>query len=177
MTTNPVADRIKSSITMMDIFDRYGFEPNQRGFLSCPFHDEKTASLSTYADGTKWKCFGCGRYGTVIDFVMELFHIDFRQAVVRLDNDFGLNLTNQRVNSRQVARIAQERAEKERALKQYRAEYDAKCEAHRRCHILLTCTPTPSTRQPKSDETARELAAAQAELDYLDYWFECNPWR
>jgi DNA primase len=36
--------------------------------IVCPFHQESTPSLHVYEDGG-WKCFGCGRFGDVLDFV------------------------------------------------------------------------------------------------------------
>lgn len=64
-------DIIKGSLTMRDIFAKYGFEQNRAGFIVCPFHSEKTASLGTYANDKRWKCFGCGAGGDVISFVMN----------------------------------------------------------------------------------------------------------
>lgn len=82
-------DIIKGSLTMRDIFAKYGFEQNRAGFIVCPFHSEKTASLGTYANDKRWKCFGCGAGGDVISFVMKLFGLNFSQAVIRLGADFG----------------------------------------------------------------------------------------
>lgn len=73
----------------------YGFHPNRGGYISCPFHREKTASLKVYTDQnghSGWHCFGCGRGGSVIDFVMALFDINYRQAVLRISQDFSLGL-------------------------------------------------------------------------------------
>ena len=89
-----IADKIKSSVTMQDIFSRYGFQQNRGGFIPCPFHSEKTASLSPYANGTRWKCFGCGESGSVIDFVMMYFNLDFWEAVRKINADFGLGLVS-----------------------------------------------------------------------------------
>lgn len=77
-------DIIKGSLTMRDIFAKYGFEQNRAGFIVCPFHSEKTASLGTYANDKRWKCFGCGAGGDVISFVMKLFGLNFSQAVITM---------------------------------------------------------------------------------------------
>ena len=94
------AERIKTAVTMPDIYEKYGFEPNRAGFIVCPFHREDTPSLGIYRGGTTWHCFGCGAGGSVIDFVMRLFSLSFRQAVVRIDNDFGLHLVPGRPDAR-----------------------------------------------------------------------------
>lgn len=103
------AERIKTVVTMPDIYEKYGFEPNRAGFIVCPFHREDTPSLGIYRGGTTWHCFGCGAGGSVIDFVMRLFSLSFRQAIVRIDNDFGLHLTPGRPDIRRTAEIEKER--------------------------------------------------------------------
>ena len=65
------ADEITSRINMEDIFNEYGFKPNRAGFISCPFHSEKTASLKMYANKQRFKCFGCGEGGDVFTFLMK----------------------------------------------------------------------------------------------------------
>ena len=59
----------------------------------CPFHHEKTPSFSVNESKQIFHCFGCGAGGTVIDFVMKLFDIPFRQAILRINADFALGLT------------------------------------------------------------------------------------
>lgn len=86
------ADIIKQAVTMRDIAEHYGFYPNRGGYIACPFHREKTASLKIYPDTGGWHCFGCGRGGSAIDFVSELEGISFHAACQRLDDLFHLNL-------------------------------------------------------------------------------------
>lgn len=85
-------EKIASALTMHDVAVRYGFSPDRKGFISCPFHNEKTASLKLYPEGKGWYCFGCGEGGDVIDFVKKLYGLNFSQAVARLDYDFSLGL-------------------------------------------------------------------------------------
>ena len=73
------AAQIKSRLTMYDLLDKYGFQPNRRGFIQCPFHSEKTASLGIYQNGRRWKCFGCGAGGDVISFTQRLFGLSLRR--------------------------------------------------------------------------------------------------
>ena len=75
---------------MTDICRKYGFEITRGGYILCPFHHEKTASLKLYPKG--FHCFGCGAGGSVIDFAMRYFGLDFRAAAGRLNYDFGLGL-------------------------------------------------------------------------------------
>lgn len=86
------AAEITARLTMPGIYAQYGFELNRAGFICCPFHAEKTPSLKYYADGKRWKCFGCGEGGSVIDFVMRLFSMSFNEAAAKLNSDFCLGL-------------------------------------------------------------------------------------
>lgn len=93
MQRTDLADQVKSLVTIQDVAEHYGFHPNRAGYICCPFHREKTASLKLYSDQRGWCCFGCHAGGTVIDFVMKLFDIPFRQAILRINADFALGLT------------------------------------------------------------------------------------
>ncbi len=48
---------------------------------NCPFHEERTPSFYVVPDKGFFKCFGCGRSGSVFDFVMERHGMDFPEAV------------------------------------------------------------------------------------------------
>ncbi len=58
----------------------------------CPFHSEKTPSFSVSADKQIYKCFGCGKGGGAISFVMEMENLPFREAVEVLAKRVGLSL-------------------------------------------------------------------------------------
>lgn len=55
---------------------------NQFGL--CPFHSEKTPSFSVSADKQIYHCFGCGKGGGVINFIMEIENLSFPDAVAFL---------------------------------------------------------------------------------------------
>lgn len=50
----------------------------------CPFHTEKTPSLSVNPQLGFYRCFGCGASGDVITFVRETEHLGFVEAVEKL---------------------------------------------------------------------------------------------
>lgn len=118
-----LAGAIRETLTMGQVVRRYGFEPNRAGFIRCPFHRERTASLKIYSEGKGWYCFGCGRGGSVIDFVMELYGIGFAQAVVRLSSDFGLGLTDHGPSPSARAKAQEERRRELEQIERRRAEY------------------------------------------------------
>ena len=50
----------------------------------CPFHNEKTPSFVVSPSKGLYKCFGCGKGGNAISFVMEHEGLSFAQLVDRL---------------------------------------------------------------------------------------------
>lgn len=59
----------------------------------CPFHEERTPSLSVRPAVGAFHCFGCGEGGDVIAFVMKVEHLTFTEAVERLAQRAGVSLT------------------------------------------------------------------------------------
>ncbi len=58
----------------------------------CPFHSEKTPSFHVVPDRQLYKCFGCGKGGGAISFVMELENLPFRDAVAVLAQRAGMQM-------------------------------------------------------------------------------------
>ncbi len=58
----------------------------------CPFHQEKTPSFHVDRERGLWHCFGCSRGGDVFDFVMEIGHLSFAEAVDTLARRAGIRL-------------------------------------------------------------------------------------
>lgn len=52
--------------------------------ICCPFHHDMQPSLSIDHDKNLWHCFGCGRGGSVIDWIMESDGVGFKAAVQEL---------------------------------------------------------------------------------------------
>lgn len=90
MTIRESADTIRTTVTSRDIAAKYGYTPNRGGYIPCPFHQEKTASLKLHKSG--WYCYGCGKGGSVIDFVMAHEGYGFADAVRAIDAHMGLGL-------------------------------------------------------------------------------------
>ncbi len=58
----------------------------------CPFHNEKTPSFSVSPEKGIFKCFGCGKGGNVISFVMEYERLAFPEALRLLAEYAGITL-------------------------------------------------------------------------------------
>ena len=162
-----LAEEIKSRITMTDVLTAYGLPVSRRGRIPCPLHHGEDNNFS-YSD--KWfKCFVCGESGSVIDFAMKLHGIDFRQAIVRLDTDFGLDLVKQPGSSleaaeqrrRRIADLEAKRAERD-ALE---AEARELCEKHRELHRAKLDLAPKSPDEPP----CQKFLTALETLDRLEY--------
>ena len=145
------AEEIKDKIKMDDILSRYSIERNRNGFICCPFHGEKTASCKIYPDG--FYCFGCGVGGDVIAFVKKLFSVDFREAIKRMENDFGITISNTDDEEPLFVRRQKERRKRARILQE---KYSSLCKEYRALNAI-------------SDGLTDEQVAR---VEYLEYALE-----
>lgn len=98
MDIQNAASVIKDTVGMQTVIGLYGYQA-KHGKMVCPFHGDKNASLQIYENSGRhsgWHCFGCGRGGSVIDFVMEHEECDFVTAVKAIDHALGLKLLETR---------------------------------------------------------------------------------
>ncbi|MDT9091448.1 CHC2 zinc finger domain-containing protein, partial [Escherichia coli] len=58
----------------------------------CPFHDEKSPSLSVSPPRGLYYCFGCQAGGDVTRFLRDIEHLDFSEAVERLASRANITL-------------------------------------------------------------------------------------
>lgn len=54
-----------------------GVELSASGYMACPFHEERTASLKAYPNGS-WYCYGCHQGGSIFDFAGKLLGYETR---------------------------------------------------------------------------------------------------
>ena len=85
-------------IAKNDIVDVVGSYVNltkrsgQNLFGLCPFHNERTPSFSVNPSEQFYYCFGCGKGGGVINFVMEIENLPYPDAVARLAQRAGMQM-------------------------------------------------------------------------------------
>jgi DNA primase len=83
---------VRRSVDIVEVVSAY-FPLKRRGanyWAPCPFHEEKTPSFSVHAEKQIYKCFGCGKAGSAINFVMEYLKVDFPEAVCILAEKSGI---------------------------------------------------------------------------------------
>lgn len=79
-------EEVKQSVKMLEVLSRYGLKPNRAGFICCPFHNERTASMKIYKDS--YYCFGCGATGDIFAFVQNMDNCDFKAAFATLGGTY-----------------------------------------------------------------------------------------
>ena len=65
-------------------------------FGLCPFHNERTPSFSVNPSEQFYYCFGCGKGGGVINFIMEIENLSYPDAVAHLAQRAGMKLPEER---------------------------------------------------------------------------------
>ena len=86
---------VKSRLDIVEVVSEYvKLKRNGRTFWGCcPFHNEKTPSFSVSPERQTYHCFGCGKGGDLFAFIMEVEHLEFREALERLAERAGVTLS------------------------------------------------------------------------------------
>jgi DNA primase len=83
----------------------------------CPFHGEKSPSFSVSPTKQFYHCFGCGKNGNAISFLMEHAGMTFVEAVKDLAQQFGMQVPEDDASPQDRARAAEQR-DKQHTLNQ-----------------------------------------------------------
>ena len=97
MTSSGIAAEIKSKLPVLDVVgETVALKRAGSAYKGlCPFHTEKTPSFIVSPDRESWRCFGCGEGGDIFTFLMRRDGIDFREALSRLAEKAGVELSAQ----------------------------------------------------------------------------------
>ena len=111
-------ERLKRDVPLRQLVEAHGVELKGSGdnlLGLCPFHDDKSPSLSVNPTKNVWKCHGaCDKGGSVIDWVMEAERVSFRHAVELLREGFSF-----------VASTATKSAAKQSTVRRLAAPFEA----------------------------------------------------
>lgn len=75
----------------------------------CPFHNEKSPSFTVSPSKQFYHCFGCGKSGDAINFLMEHAGMGFVDAVQELAHQHGLQVPDDRSTPQERAQAAEQR--------------------------------------------------------------------
>lgn len=70
----------------------------------CPFHNEKTPSFSVSASKGIYKCFGCGKSGTAVGFVMEHENLSYTEALKYLAKKYNIEVVEKEESAEDIAK-------------------------------------------------------------------------
>ena len=70
----------------------------------CPFHNEKTPSFYVSPSKGIYKCFGCGKAGTAVGFVMEQEHCSYVEALRYLARKYHIEIVEEQESAEDIAR-------------------------------------------------------------------------
>ena len=94
MITPQTIEQIKSRIDIIDVVGEY-VKLKKRGanYLGlCPFHNEKTPSFTVSPAKELYKCFGCGKSGNTITFLMEHDKMSYVEALKWLATRYNVEV-------------------------------------------------------------------------------------
>ncbi len=111
-----VLDEIKDKISISEVVSEYVKLNSKGGQLwgLCPFHEEKSPSFTVHDDKGFYHCFGCGKGGSVFNFIMDIENIGFIDAVKLLAEKAGVALEEE------TPEMQEQRSDKQAMLELYK---------------------------------------------------------
>ncbi|WP_142431037.1 DNA primase [Enterococcus faecalis] len=81
-----VIEEVRHRTNIVDIIGQYvQLKKSGKNYIGlCPFHEERSPSFSVAEDKQIFHCFGCGKGGTVFNFLQEIEGISFPESVKRV---------------------------------------------------------------------------------------------
>ena len=68
----------------------------------CPFHNEKTPSFTVSPSKEIFKCFGCGKVGNSVNFVMEHEHLTYPEALKYLAKKYHIEVIEKELSAEEI---------------------------------------------------------------------------
>ncbi len=104
MIPQETVDRIIDAARIEDVVgDFVSLKRRGANFVACcPFHNEKTPSFYVSPAKGIFKCFGCGKSGTAVGFVMEHESLPYVDALRYLARKYGIEVVEKEVSAEEV---------------------------------------------------------------------------
>lgn len=99
-------DRIRQSADILEVINDF-VSLKKRGsnyIACCPFHNEKTPSFNVNPSRQIYKCFGCGKAGDAVKFIMDIENIGYGEALRYLAKKYGIEIEEQEQTPEELLR-------------------------------------------------------------------------
>lgn len=91
-----LSSEVKAKLDIVDFMRADGLQLKHEGIdrysCSCPFHSEKTPSFKVDSSFQRFKCFGCGATGDVIEYFAKQNTLDYKAATLLLADKLGIKV-------------------------------------------------------------------------------------
>ena len=90
-------ERIRQSADILEVIsDFVSLKKRGSNYIACcPFHNEKTPSFNVNPTRQIYKCFGCGKAGDAVRFIMDIENIGYGEALRYLAKKYGVEIEEQ----------------------------------------------------------------------------------
>lgn len=106
MIDRETTDRIYAAANIVEIIGEY-VTLKRKGVnytACCPFHNEKTPSFVVSPSKGLYKCFGCGKGGNAVTFLMEHENISYPEALKMVAKRYGIEVQEKELTEEEVRR-------------------------------------------------------------------------
>lgn len=105
MIPHETVDRILDAAQIADVVgDFVTLKRRGANFTACcPFHNEKTPSFYVSPSKGIYKCFGCGKSGTAVGFIMEHERLSYVEALKYLARKYNIEVVEKEVSAEEIA--------------------------------------------------------------------------
>lgn len=131
MIDEKIIEQVLDRADIVDVISGY-VELKKKGVnyvACCPFHKEKTPSFMVNSARGTWHCFGCGKGGNTIGFLMEHETMTFPEAVCALGKRYGITVEDDKLTPEQ---------EQARMKRESMFIINQRCTEHFRQNLLLS---------------------------------------
>lgn len=109
--SNQTTDAVRERADIEEVVGDYVQlkKKGQNLWACCPFHNEKSPSFSVSPSKQIYKCYGCGKAGDAIQFVMDIEGMTFGEAIAHLARKYGIEVVEEKQQSPEQLRAMTER--------------------------------------------------------------------
>lgn len=104
MIDRQTIERILDAAQIVDVIQEFvPLKKRGANYLGlCPFHNEKTPSFTVSPSKAIYKCFGCGKVGNSVNFIMEHEHLSYPEALKYLAGKYHIEIVEKELTAEEA---------------------------------------------------------------------------